>query len=95
MSIDPGTTLATEVPVLIRTTYHPNWVRADSGPIYTATPFFMLTFVRQQTLLSYERRRTESLSLIVSGGALLILGGALAWNYRRRLTSRRNLLSNH
>ncbi len=95
MTIDPGATLGKEVPVLIGTTYHPNWVRADKEPIYTATPFFMLTFVRQPTLLSYERRSTERLSLIISGSALLVLGCALAWNYRRRLISRRNLLSNH
>jgi hypothetical protein len=73
MSIDPGATLANEVPVLIATTYHPNWVRADKEPIYTATPFLMLTFVRQQTLLSYERQSTEWLSMIVSGSALLVL----------------------
>ena len=88
MSIDPSEMLMKEVPVLIGTTYHPNWVRADKGPIYTATPFFMLTFVQHQTLLSYERQPTEWLSMILSGGALLLLGFSLLWNYRQRFFSR-------
>ena len=88
MSVDPGAMLMKEVPVLIATTYHPNWARADKGPIYTATPFFMLTFVRHQTLLSYERQPTEWLSMVLSGSALLLLGCALIWNHRQRFFSR-------
>lgn len=88
MSIDTGAMLMNEVPVLIGTTYHPNWVRADKGPIYAATPFFMLTFVQHQTLLSYERQPTEWLSMILSASALLVLGCSLIWNNRKRLFSR-------
>jgi hypothetical protein len=45
----------------------------------------MLTFVRQPTLLSYERQPSEWFSMILSGSTLLILGGSLLWNYRQRL----------
>ena len=83
IAVDPGAIRVNEMPFLIGTTYHPNWVRADKGPIYAATPFFMLTFVRHQTLLSFERQPTEWLSMIVSGSTLLILGCALIWNYRQ------------
>jgi len=37
MSIDTGAMPMNEMPVLIGTTYHPNWVRADKGPVYAAT----------------------------------------------------------
>ena len=95
MSIDTGAMPMNEMPVLIGTTYHPNWVRADKGPVYAATPFFMLTFVRQPTLLTYERRPTEWLSMIISGSVLLVLGCSLIWNYRQRLFSRRYGLTPH
>jgi hypothetical protein len=88
LSIDPGTIPIDEVPVLIGTTYHPNWVREDKGPIYAATPFFMLTFVRQQTRLTFARRPSDWVSLIISASALLVLGSCMIWSYRQKLLSR-------
>jgi hypothetical protein len=88
MTIEPGAVPTDEVPVLIGTTYHPNWVREDKGPIYAATPFFMLTFVRHQTRLTFRRRPFDWLSLIISASALLGLGGFMIWSYRQRLRSR-------
>ena len=85
MSIGTASTLTNEIPVLIATTYHPNWMRADRGSVYAATPFFTLTFVRQQTLLTYERRPSEWFSMILSAGTLLVLVWSLFWNYRQRL----------
>lgn len=85
MSIDTASTLTNEIPVLVGTTYHPNWVRADHGPLYATTPFFTLTFVRQPTLLSYERQPSEWFSMLLSAGTLLVLVCSLLWNYRQRL----------
>jgi hypothetical protein len=74
------------VPVLVATTYHPNWRRSDGGVVYAATPFFMLTFVDKSVSLTYGRRSIEKLALWVSAVSLLFLCTGTAWRYRRLMS---------
>jgi hypothetical protein len=85
---------AESLPVLITTTYFPNWQREDGSAVYAATPFFMLTFIRQPVRLNYQRRWFEQVALWTSAGALLLLGVASAWPYRRRLARASRLNQN-
>ncbi len=75
------------IPVLLATTFHPNWQRADEQPVYTATPFAMLTFVAKPVSLNYARRAHEQLASLASVVALLALCGFLAWPLRQHLFS--------
>jgi hypothetical protein len=61
------------VPVLVNTTFHPNWQRADGAPVYAATPFAMLTFIDQTTELNFARSRSEQLALVGSAVTLAAL----------------------
>lgn len=80
---------ADAVPVLIDTTYFPNWRRPEGGEIYAATPFFMLTFVREPAQLVYERRLIDRLGLWASVATLLALCGyASSPQLRRRFGAR-------
>lgn len=58
-------------PVLIETTFSPNWKREDRKTVYAATPFFIVTFINQQARLVYGRRWLDWVAMIVSVGALL------------------------
>jgi hypothetical protein len=73
------------VPVLINTTFHPNWHRADGGAVYATTPFAMLTFIDRQTELRFARNRIDQIALLISAGALVALCGFVAWPQRQRL----------
>lgn len=73
------------LPVLIDTTYFPNWSRDDRKPIYAATPFFMLTFAREPVRIVYARRWIDSMGLVVSAVTLLALCGFTSFQYRRTL----------
>jgi hypothetical protein len=74
-----------EVPVLVATTYSPNW-RADAGKqVYAATPFFMLTFTRGDVQLEYARGTSDRAGLWASGVTLFGLFG-YAFIARRRGT---------
>jgi hypothetical protein len=75
------------VPVLIATTYHPNWRRSDGHAIYAATPFFMLTFVDKSVSLTYGRSSIEKLALGASTATFLFLCAAMAWSYRRAISN--------
>ena len=55
------------VPVLIATTFHPNWRRNDGGIVYAATPFYMLTFLQQPITLSYQRTSLDRSGMYLSG----------------------------
>lgn len=67
------------VPVLVATTFHPNWQRQDQGSIYAVTPFYMLTFISRPVRLYYGRRLPDKIGLWLSGatlvGLLLFAGG--------------------
>ena len=67
------------VPVLINTTFHPNWQRADGAPVYPATPFAMLTFIDRPTELTFTRTTHERLALVGSSSTLLALCCFVAW----------------
>ncbi len=71
------------VPVLLDTTFHPNWQRADGQPVYAATPFAMLTFVDQPVSLNYTRRTHEQFALLASAIALLALCAFILWPTRQ------------
>jgi hypothetical protein len=77
------------VPVLIATTYHPNWQRPDSEAVYAATPMFMMTFVRQPTRLMFARKQVEKTGVWVSAFTLAAMVGFAGWNGARQLWPRR------
>ena len=85
ISIRPGANLTEDVPVLITTTFHPNWQREDGEAIYPATPFFMLTFVRESTAFRFARCWSDWLGLMVSMITFLLLCGITIWHYRQHL----------
>jgi hypothetical protein len=68
------------LPVLLSTTYHPNWQRTDADPVYAATPFFMLTFLDHPTVLVYERYWYEQAGGLLSAIVLL----SIMWLCRSR-----------
>jgi len=64
-------------PVLIATSFHPAWSRNDGQQVYATTPFFMLTFVKATTQLTYVRHWYEWAALWLSAATLLLL--CLLW----------------
>jgi hypothetical protein len=67
----PSKTPGGSVPVLINTTFHPDWRRTDGETIYPVTPFNMLTFTDKALELQYGRRWYESAALWLSALALV------------------------
>lgn len=66
------------LPVIIETTFSPNWRRGDDEQVYTVTPFFMLTFVHKDARIEYGRGEPATAALILSaGGAVALLLAAL------------------
>lgn len=61
------------VPLLIRTSYHPNWRRPEGGTVYAVNPMYMLVFADNDTSLVYARRWFDWLALFVSVLTLLSL----------------------
>jgi hypothetical protein len=82
----PELPVENSVPVLISTTYHPNWRAERAQAIYPATPMFMLTFVRQPTRIAFARRPLDRTGVWVSAITLVgILGvgvGHRVWQAR-------------
>lgn len=62
-----------KVPVLIRTSFHPDWVRPDGERIYPVNPFFMLTFASGPFTAGFCRTTTERAAAVVSAIALVAL----------------------
>src|SRR5262245_61943489 len=73
------------VPILTRTTYLPDWQRNDGQPIYAATPFYMLTFVRGSARILFSRRRFDWAAVYISATTLLMLLCATAWVHRAEM----------
>ncbi|MCA1594174.1 MAG: hypothetical protein LC754_16420 [Acidobacteria bacterium] len=92
IQLTPGAPFSSgqSVPVLIETTYFPNWRRPDGSEIYAASPFFMLTFIHEPTQIIYERRLIDRLGLWTSVATLFALCGYAARPQCRRL---RNVVS--
>jgi hypothetical protein len=89
-----GSALSMEnsVPVLIGTTYHPDWRRQDSEAVYAVTPMFMLTFVRQPTSLAFARTPLERTGVWASAFTLAAILGFAGWNGARRFRPSNSLL---
>lgn len=66
-------TNSNDVPVLIATTFHPNWQRSDGGSVYAATPFYMLTFLKQPININYQRTWLDRLGIWLSGIGFAVL----------------------
>jgi hypothetical protein len=69
------------VPVLVSTSYHPNWQGEQSQTIYAVNPMFMLVFLRHSTSLTYARRQLDLLAVWVSAATLLGLFGITCWSF--------------
>lgn len=91
LSYDPAAPApALGAPVLVSTSFHPNW-RAEPGHvIYAADPMYMLTFARRSTRLTFARTPLDVQGVWASAFVLLALVGftlssaALALLRRRR-----------
>jgi hypothetical protein len=70
-------------PLLIAQTFHPKWVRADSQPLYAATPFFTFGFFDKKPEMNFRRSRYDRWALWCSLGALVLLGVLVAADLRR------------
>lgn len=64
-----------EIPVLVANTFHPSWKRSDGKEIYTATPFYQLTFVKEPIDLIYERNSIDKIASLISAITLLLIIG--------------------
>lgn len=84
LSLRPSAGLTQRVPVLVSTTFHPNWRRADGAGVYPITPFFMLTFVQDDTVLNFVRRGTDWAGVAISAMTLLLLCVVLLWYYDKQ-----------
>jgi hypothetical protein len=85
MRVNVARVTSAPVPVLVNTTFHPNWQRADGQAIYAATPFAMLTFVERPVELAFARRSLDRLALFASAATLVALCGFVGWPARRLL----------
>ncbi len=76
ISVRISNTKGVKVPVLVRMTFHPDWVRSDGQRIYPVTPFFMLTFASDPFEARFRRTGIERAAVAVSAGVffLLVLG---------------------
>jgi hypothetical protein len=75
---------AEDLPVLVSTTYSPDWRAREGNKIYAATPFFMLTFLKQPTHLVFARSAADVAGLWASGVSLLSLCAYVGVGFRRR-----------
>lgn len=62
-----------KVPVVVRTTFHPDWVRSDGERIYPVNPFFMLTFASGPFEARFRRTAIEGAAAAVSAGVFFAL----------------------
>jgi hypothetical protein len=76
-------------PVLISTSYHPNWQRQDGDRIYAANPMYMLVFVTQPTQLNFTRWRRDRVAVWASAGTLLGLVCFAGLSARRSFKTKR------
>jgi hypothetical protein len=76
------------VPVVLSTTFHPNWHRNDGEVIYPSTPFYMLTFVDRSVRLLFERQRADKSALWISTATAVLLGIYAIWPSLRKSRKR-------
>jgi len=70
-------------PILVATTFHPKWRRADGGMLYAATPFYMLTFTDRPVTLTFSRRWYDLAALWVSAITFVGLACFTGWSAMR------------
>jgi hypothetical protein len=70
-------------PILVATTFHPKWRRADGGMLYVATPFYMLTFADRPAALTFSRQWYDRVALWVSAITFAGLACFIAWSALR------------
>lgn len=76
LSYDPAApTPALGAPVLVSTSYHPNWRPEPGQVIYAANPMYMLTFARRSTRLTFARTPLDVAGAWSSAFVLLALFG--------------------
>jgi hypothetical protein len=76
-----------KVPILLSTTFHPRWRRTDGETIYSATPFYMLTFTSKPVQFVYERNGLEKAALWLSLFTLIgLCGFVILPRFRFRLS---------
>jgi hypothetical protein len=75
-AIDPA-------PILVATTFHPKWRRADGGMLFAATPFYMLTFADKPVSLTFSRQWYDRAALWVSGITFVGLACFIGWSALR------------
>jgi hypothetical protein len=70
-------------PILLATTFHPKWRRADGGMLYAATPFYMLTFADRPAALTFSQQWYDRTALWVSTITFAGLACFTAWSALR------------
>jgi len=70
-------------PILISSTFHPNWRREDGKEVYAATPFYTLTFADGPVTLIYSRTLYETAAVWASATALALVCLLSMWTYVR------------
>ena len=88
-------TTSNAVPVLVATTFHPNWNRNDGGAIYAATPFYMLTFLEHPISINYQRTVLDRLGIWLSGIGFVVLCLAVVVPSAARLKDSSRLASRY
>ena len=85
-------------PILVATTFHPKWRRADGGMLYAATPFYMLTFADRPVTLIFSRQWYDRVALWISALTFVALGFFMArsvlWS-KNSLSPMKNELRDH
>jgi hypothetical protein len=73
ISVTIPDTKGAKVPVLVRMTFHPDWIRPDGQLIYPASPFFMLTYASGPFTARFRRTAIERAAAAVSAGVFFAL----------------------
>ncbi len=71
-------------PILMATTFHPKWRRADGGMLYAATPFYILTFSDRPVTLMFSRQWRDRAALWVSAITFAGLACFTVWTALRQ-----------
>jgi hypothetical protein len=77
------------VPVVVRTSYFPNWKATGAAGPWRLTPNLMVVVPTGRSVeLHFDRSSSEKLGGLLSLGGLIGLGGLVGWDVRRRRRSR-------
>jgi hypothetical protein len=90
IAVNPPSKSDGVTPVLIASTFHPDWHREDGGKLYAAGPFFMLTFIRSPARIFFGREWYERAALWASACTLLMIVAVCAWEGGRRFRAGMN-----